>query len=369
MWSRSRRLFSTAYHAANKTVKAAAPPGHGHARLLTAVLAGAALGSSATAWAIRDEGKAAAAATAAAEPAARVGVLEGKEGLLFSVAPILNKAVKPEEVDMVLYHGGCPDGFAAALVAWLARGDQAEYIGIPHGSNKKLPHNCDGKKVVILDFSFDADMMKALIERAAGVLVLDHHATAAELLAHLPEENTVFAMNQSGATLAWDFFAPVIQKNGKARGPDCPLLFRYIEDKDIWRWAMKDSKEFGAARELELSVAKPGRLEKPAAAFADWNRAYESGEKGLAEMRDRGKNVIEYQNGIISRAAKGGRVRRLKLAPEFSAYLVNETVLGSEIGNALSEAGKNKNVQYAIVARYVPGQEAGTGRWNMSLRR
>ena len=52
-----------------------------------------------------------------------------------SILP-LQLLVAPSKDDpsvLVLYHGrGCPDGFGAALAAWLY-GEQAEYVGLDHG--------------------------------------------------------------------------------------------------------------------------------------------------------------------------------------------------------------------------------------------
>eukprot|EP00913_Durusdinium_trenchii_P017109 g16091.t1 len=62
------------------------------------------------------------------------------------------KAVIPDQVDMVIFHGNCPDGFAAAFAAYLR--------------NKRLPANVDGKTIAIVDFSFDKDTMEELRRRA-----------------------------------------------------------------------------------------------------------------------------------------------------------------------------------------------------------
>ena len=49
----------------------------------------------------------------------------------------LQLLVAPDKNDpapLILYHGrNCPDGFGAALAAWLYYGDQAEYVGLDHG--------------------------------------------------------------------------------------------------------------------------------------------------------------------------------------------------------------------------------------------
>lgn len=36
--------------------------------------------------------------------------------------------IKPEDIDLVIVHGHCPDGFGSAWAAWCALGDKAEYV-------------------------------------------------------------------------------------------------------------------------------------------------------------------------------------------------------------------------------------------------
>ena len=48
-----------------------------------------------------------------------------------------------------------------------------------------------GRNVAILDFSFNGETMKELIRRANSVVVLDHHVSAKENLASLPDKNKV----------------------------------------------------------------------------------------------------------------------------------------------------------------------------------
>ena len=55
----------------------------------------------------------------------------------------LQLLVAPDKNDpapLVLYHGrNCPDGFGAALAAWLYYGEGAEYLGLDHGDVSTLP--------------------------------------------------------------------------------------------------------------------------------------------------------------------------------------------------------------------------------------
>jgi len=239
----------------------------------------------------------------------------------------------------------------------LRLGSRPEYIGAAFGPNR-LPAGVEGRVVAVLDFSFTPAKMEELLSLAKGVLVLDHHASAREALAAMPSENQVFAMDQSGATLAWDFF----------HGTSAPLLFRYIEDRDIWRWTLHRSRAFSAAQPLELPVPRPGLVRDPEAAFAPWKRVLSGGLEALDAMITRGVGIVAYQDDLVRLQSLSARKRRLKLAPEHTAYVVNGTVLQSELGNELAAKGVAEGVSFVIVARYSPLEQAGTGVWSLALR-
>ena len=128
----------------------------------------------------------------------------------------LQLLVAPDPNDpspLVLYHGRhCPDGFGAALAAWRYYGDSAEYLGLDHGDIKTVDDlpPVAGRTVYILDFSFSADILQAIDERAAKLVMLDHHKSAAEKLTGFACRCGVvhFDMDKSGARLAWEFFHP-----------------------------------------------------------------------------------------------------------------------------------------------------------------
>lgn len=158
------------------------------------------------------------------------------------VAPDLNDP-KP----LILYHGRrCPDGFGAAMAARLFYGDRAEYLGLDHGDTKTVDDlpPLEGRAVYILDFSFAPEIMQAIEARAAKLVMLDHHKSAAEKLTGFACRCGVvhFDMSKSGARLAWEFFhsdKPV------------PDLIRFIEDRDIWNWQYPESAAFLSALDME----------------------------------------------------------------------------------------------------------------------
>jgi oligoribonuclease NrnB/cAMP/cGMP phosphodiesterase (DHH superfamily) len=148
---------------------------------------------------------------------------------------------------LVLYHGrSCPDGFAAALAAQLFFGDKAEYLGLDHGDTKTVDDLPDvrGRAVYILDFSFSVEILQAIDARAAKLVMLDHHKSAADRLTGFACRCGVvhFDMAKSGARLAWEFFHP------EATVPD---LVRYVEDRDIWAWQYPESAGYLAALDME----------------------------------------------------------------------------------------------------------------------
>lgn len=162
----------------------------------------------------------------------------------------LNLRVFPDPSDpnpLILYHGrSCPDGFAAALAAWLYFSGKAEFVALDHGDVKSVDDlpKLDGRAVYILDFSFADDILRAIDARAAKLVMLDHHLSAAQKLTGFQCRCGVvhFDMKKSGARLAWEFFHPQ---------QSVPDLVRFVEDRDIWVWQYPQSAGFLAALDME----------------------------------------------------------------------------------------------------------------------
>jgi len=156
--------------------------------------------------------------------------------------------------DICIYHANCDDGFAAAYAVWKAFGDGVRYIPCQYG---EAPPDVTGKDVLIVDFSFKADVMATLGAQAKRVIVLDHHKTAeAELQGFLQVNNAFgpyrkdqadlvtfgiavhFDMDKSGCRLAWEYCF------GNAPMPD---WFAAVEDRDLWRFNLENTKQITAA--------------------------------------------------------------------------------------------------------------------------
>ena len=141
---------------------------------------------------------------------------------------------------LIVYHSPCLDGFTAAWAAWLQHPNAEFHPGV-YG---EAPPDCVGRDVYLLDFSYKRPVMEQIITQARSVTVLDHHKTAEADLAGLGSEGreagvvVVFDQEHSGAYLAWKWFHPTAA---------VPRLVEYVEDRDLWRFALNHSREINAA--------------------------------------------------------------------------------------------------------------------------
>jgi oligoribonuclease NrnB/cAMP/cGMP phosphodiesterase (DHH superfamily) len=267
---------------------------------------------------------------------------------LFTSLPGL--AVTPSRDDpqpLVIYHGKCPDGFGAALAAWLYFGGQGDYLGVTHGKINDVAELPDptGRAVYILDFTFDEALMQALDERAAKLVVLDHHKSAADKLGHFRCRCGAlhFDLTQSGAMLAWKFFFP--------QRP-VPDLVRYIQDRDLWTWAYPESAAFLSSLDLEPED------------FARWAEIADFSAEQVAEFCHRGAAMNEKFLSLCKDIAQGASP--LTFNGQQGVMVNCPGAFTSEVGNMLSAAcgsfallwSVSKDGTVKVGLRAVPGFNA-----------
>lgn len=167
---------------------------------------------------------------------------------------------------LVIHHGPCADGFGAAWCFWKKYGDRADYHRAKYGT--PAPSVVD-REVFMVDFTFPPAVLADMARVARVITVLDHHQGAAvdavaffessaSEHAHCSDWATVvstkkglqelratnlgteanlhllFDMNRSGARMAWDFLFP---------HDTPPQLLLHIEDRDLWRFKLPDTRE------------------------------------------------------------------------------------------------------------------------------
>ena len=213
--------------------------------------------------------------------------------------------IEPTSVNCVIYHADCTDGFGAAYAAWKLLGNRAEYHACKHGT---IPPNVKGKNVVILDFSFNNETTKAMIDAADDLLVIDHHKSAMVELHDI--SNTHFDMTKSGAMLSWEFFHP---------GKEPPKFIQYIQDRDLWKWELPYSKEFSAAFDMVPF------------GFEDFEK-YED-DSVFDDAVKRGSYILAYSKTVIKKVCDKAAMRKMD---GMDVMVVNSSHWMSEIGSKLA---------------------------------
>lgn len=143
---------------------------------------------------------------------------------------------------LVIYHGNCADGFTSA---WIARKrfSQMDDVTVDYHAGvygDPPPDAGQYHQVYILDFSYKHPVLVEWAQKfnAVPICIIDHHKTAQEDLVDLPANvETHFNMQESGASLTWDFFFPHEPR---------PDIVELVKDRDLWKFNDPRTRPFAA---------------------------------------------------------------------------------------------------------------------------
>lgn len=249
---------------------------------------------------------------------------------------------------LVIYHADCTDGYGAAFAAFMALGDEAEYVPMnyaPQYSTLDLANMTLDRDVYILDFSFPREAMQYIFAHAKRVVWLDHHKTAFEMWCEKYEKGMrvhqnignpdvhelILDDNKSGALLAWEWF------HGRK---DVPLLIQHIDDRDRWVWALDGSAEIHAA----LGAMQPWSFVQWKA-FITQNDEYDkSPREKLYQLKQQGTAILRAQKQHVEQMAKQARKCEIPYSevptpkPVAIGLAVNASLHQSEVGHELANA-------------------------------
>lgn len=238
----------------------------------------------------------------------------------------------------IVYHDHCHDGITALWCALQAIPD-----GVPYPATYSKAVDVEafrGGRVVFVDFCWPLDVMNAIREVAESVLVIDHHKSALDMMdaagtgvvmlrgqptwqGHIESaqqdswENArtqiycVFDMARSGAGLAWDVLV------GRPRPP----LIDYVEDRDLWRFALPFSREVHAA-----CGSYPLTLEMRAT-LVMWP---------IEKLIQEGDAVLRYHRILVADAAKFA-LRETIGGHDVPSVSLPLLALGSDVGHILCQ--------------------------------
>lgn len=162
---------------------------------------------------------------------------------------------------LVIYHANCADGFTAA---WCFHHYSPEGFDYHPGVYNEPPPYCRDRVVYLVDFSYKRAVVEGICKIATEVILIDHHKTAIDDLGFLIDQSCPdFQSNftwyvdteRSGARLAWDY---IYNRRGTTTAQETippidpmykqpPLLLGYVEDRDLWKFKLANSREVSAS--------------------------------------------------------------------------------------------------------------------------
>ena len=215
---------------------------------------------------------------------------------------------------LVLYHQNCVDGWVAAVMAYQALGDTAEYMPIQYGCD--LPDFSAYERVYILDYS--------VFPVPENAVMLDHHATAMAQIGYpdasyytTPEPFIVLDSMKSGARLAQEYF-----------GVANHWIVDYAEDHDLWRFDLPSSRTIRAG--LGLLPRQDVATDSKYWLAADFDA-----------VLDCGKTIDAYEQVVVERIVD--KVLKLIINANGIVYdcrMVNSSTLISDVGQRICERYK-----------------------------
>ena len=242
----------------------------------------------------------------------------------------------------IIYHGGCPDGFGAA---WAFSKTKPNPTTTYHRTHQKapLPNAPDDRVLYIIDTSFGRDQMTELHEKhgAGRVILMDHHQTAEQELSGLPD--CYFDQSRSGAVIAWEYFHP---------STPVPELLKYVQDRDLWRWELPDSRAISAYIHSQKQD------------FNTWDRI----ANALRRQKTAREKIITAGEAILQTESRSIQtVLSKSFLAQIAGYeipVANSHLHRSEIANALLRLYPSR--PFAAVYR---DTKPGVRKWSLRSRR
>ncbi len=225
-------------------------------------------------------------------------------------------------INYVIYHKDCMDGLASAFIAhssFLEAEEKAEFYPMHYSEVNNVYYIPFGKEdnIYILDFSLPEEMIRELSCKVNHIYIIDHHKTA-QFLLNLNINNVSIDFNneQSGAMLTFNFFSD------RGINPLEPELFEYVQDRDLWKWELPESKEVSAA--LALMVDKNN--------INSFKEAYDTFNESELAFKNIGTIALKTQEKQVNE--KVDKCFDIKLF-EKDFKIINATENVSELGNAI----------------------------------
>ena len=262
----------------------------------------------------------------------------------------------------ICFHHNDPDGHASGAIVKYALGDkvtliESDYDGTP------IPWDLveEVEQVIVTDFSFSVEQMKRLAD-GRELVWIDHHKSAMEEFEGIADDwPGIRELSEAACVLTWQYFFPE---------KPVPRAIVLIGDRDIWRWAEKDTGAFGSSLYNQDHQAGNAEFWKPLLeddaptlekmiAEGAWLREIRLREiDGMMESRSYEVEFEGYQTLVVNTRGTGdignyGRDREYEIVYTYSDKMQNDGL------NTVVTLYSNKIDVSVIAKRYGGGGHAG----------
>lgn len=236
-----------------------------------------------------------------------------------------------------VYHKNCTDGTTSAAVV-LLRYPDAILFNFDHNYKEEDINNLlseidENTTVYIVDFALKPEDLQKLLSKAKQVINIDHHISVKDYLEKYSKQyknfKFVFDNSSSGASLTYKYLFD----------EDVPMLIKYVEDKDIWKWEFGEETKY-INDYLFLFTNKPEKIKEILQSYQ------------IEEILNKGKTINEYTSYIINSFVEKSKDLFVKIG-DYKVRAYNTGLFQSEIGNILSTKFDQAVCLFSINGDYV----------------
>ncbi len=254
--------------------------------------------------------------------------------------------INPNKFDIIVYHECCSDGTASA---WIVKRHNplAKLVNCKAGQNPNLSvDDINSKKIIFVDICPSVDYLNSIAQIANKIVILDHHISAyrnIESIENRPENVfTVFDMNKAGCMITWEYFN---------RQLTVPWFISYIQDRDLWKWELPNSKNINTALFEEKHITFNGLTH-----LYEKYICTEQINYVMEQMNERGAQINQFRNQLIEKETKKAIHCTFQFNDKsFNIWLYSGPEdLRSDIGNSLMQINFKDGLRpdFAVNWRY-----------------